>query len=388
MKIGNNLVGESHPAYFIADIASNHGGDIELAKELIHAAATAGAHAVKFQNFTAESLISNFGFENLKTEAEHQKKWKKSVYDSYDDASIPLSWTKELCEFAKKQGVDYFTSPYSIDLLEATKPFLDAIKIGSGDLTYHALVAEAAKIDLPLLVATGASDMQEVAALINVIRRYKKEYVLMQCNTNYTASSRDTGDDIKNRFNCINLRVLDTYKKEFPEAILGLSDHTHGSLTVLGAIGIFGARAIEKHFTLDNSQEGQDHSFSMNHIEWKTMMEQTNEVQNQINNSLGFEQRVDIVKDISGEDYMLDIALGSNIKKVEANEEATVQVQRRSICASKELDKEHIISDKDLVCLRPAPIGSLLPYEVEKLIGKRLNKSIAKGQNIILNDLK
>ena len=111
IQIKQKKVGPDYPVYFIADVASNHCGSLSQAKELIHACAESRVDAVKMQNFSAETIVSDYGFKNLSTVKTHQSGWKQSVFDSYKAASIPLEWTIELRELAEKLGLHYFTSP-------------------------------------------------------------------------------------------------------------------------------------------------------------------------------------------------------------------------------------------------------------------------------------
>jgi sialic acid synthase SpsE len=388
MKIRNRSIGEAHPTYFVADIAANHCGDLELAKELICTSARAGADAVKFQNFTAESLVSDFGFKNLKDQATHQSKWKTSVFDSYVSASIPLEWTPILQETAHSAGVDYFTSPYSVALLEGVISNIDAIKIGSGDITHIDLVEVAAKSSLPILIATGASTMEDVVFIMNIASKYTREICLMQCTTDYTASLSDNNDEVLDRYCNINLKVLETFQNKFPDVVLGLSDHTHGCLTVLGAVGLYGCSLVEKHFTLDNTKIGQDHSFSMTPVAWEEMVSKVRMLESRLTAESSFDTRMKHTVEVSGDHEAIEACLGDGVKRVMENETKTIIVQRRSICASGRLTKGRILERSDLVSLRPAPDGALAPRDVSKLIGKSLTRTIEKGENITVMDVK
>ena len=269
MKIGNKNIGVNHKPYFIADIATNHDGCIERAKSLIWQAAEAGADAAKFQNFSADTLVSNYGFENLDDINTHQKSWKSSVFDVYDRASLPLDWTDILRKTCIEANIDYFTSLYNLKDLYYLNKYVAAWKIGSGDITWHSIIEQCASTDKPIILATGASNIDEVKKAVKVIKKKKKSYVLLQCNTNYSGSLEN--------FSYIQLNVLKSYLKLFPEAILGLSDHTPGHSTVLGAIAL-GASVIEKHFTDDKTREGSDHPFSMEPREWKDMVDRSLEL--------------------------------------------------------------------------------------------------------------
>jgi sialic acid synthase SpsE len=350
--IGKNIISNSSKTYFIADIAANHDGKIERAKKLIYLAAEAGANAAKFQNFFAETIVSDVGFRLLKKKLSHQSKWKKSVFQVYKDAELPLSWTEELKKTCKHAGIDYFTAPYDTSIIKYLNKYVSAWKVGSGDITWHEHIIKIAKTLKPILIATGASNMEEIEIILQKIIKINKKIVLMQCNTNYTA-------DIKN-FKYINLNVLKCFKEKYPNIILGLSDHTPGHETVLGAISL-GAKVIEKHFTDSNSRYGPDHLFSMNPSSWKKMVIASRK---------------------------LEDALGSNNKVVELNEKFTVILQRRCIRAKKVIKKGEKIKKKNLCFLRPCPKNSLRPFEYYKVINKKAKKKINFHEIINLNNIR
>ena len=351
-KIGSKKVGLDFPSYFIADIAANHDGDLNKAIDLIYSCAEAGANAAKFQHFSAETIVSDIGFRNLNRKyLSHQKKWKKSVFEVYKDASINLEWTSKLKKACKKAKIDFLSTPYSYYLADHLFKYIPAYKIGSGDVNWLEFISYIAKKNKPLLVATGATNINEVNKLIKLIYKINKKIVLMQCNTNYT------GD--KNNLKYINLNVLKTYKKRFPNIILGLSDHTFGHSSVLGAISL-GARVIEKHYTLDNNLNGPDHYFSMNPNTWQEMIKRSRE---------------------------LESCLGTDIKKVESNERSTVIIQRRSAHAKRDIYKKKKITKNDIEFLRPSPKNSFKPNEIKLIIGKKTKKFIPKGSTIFYKDV-
>ncbi len=346
IQIEGKAIGKNQPTYFIADVAANHDGDLGRAKELIYLCAEAGADAAKFQHFTADTIVSDEGFKSLGGQQSHQLKWKKSVFDVYQDASIDQDWTPILKETCDKAGITFLTSPYSYELVDKVDDFLSAYKIGSGDITWLGIVDYIASKGKPVLLASGASTMDEVDIAMSTLLNRTDDIVLMQCNTNYTAS-------LKN-FKYINLNVLKAYGKKYPDTILGLSDHTPGHATVLGAVTL-GARVIEKHFTDDTTREGPDHKFSMDFNAWKDMVDRTRELEN---------------------------SLGIQTKKVEDNELETVILQRRAIRIKKDLVIGDVIREDDLEFLRPCPKDALPPYELDKTLGKRVTKDIKSGDYI------
>jgi N-acetylneuraminate synthase len=343
---GRFKVGGSNPAYFIADIAANHNGDLGKAKELIYLCAEAGANAAKFQNFRAETIVSDYGFRALGSQKSHQASWRKSVVDVYRDASLPMEWTETLRATCDQAGIDYFTSPYDPELIPQLSKYVCAWKLGSGDITWHQEIELLARDRKPLFIATGASTMDDVRGAMAVASRHSDKIVLMQCNTNYTASVEN--------FRHIALNVLKAYAREFPGSVLGLSDHTPGHATVLGAVAL-GARAIEKHFTDDTNQEGPDHRFSMDPASWRDMVDRTRE---------------------------LEAALGGEQKRVMDNERETYVLQRRAVRAVRNIAKGQVIDRASLTVLRPCPADALVPYELDRAVGVRAKRDIAAGDHI------
>jgi sialic acid synthase SpsE len=237
IKIGKHLIGEDQPTYFIADISANHDGDLDRAKLLIRLAKEAGADAAKFQNFRASKIVSDYGFNTMHQQVSHQANWKRSVFQVYSDASIPFDWTPTLKEECDKVGIDYFSSPYDFEAVDFLDPFVPAHKIGSGDIDWLEMLEYIARKGKPVIVSSGAADIGDVQRAVHTLLAINPQIVLLQCNTNYTASPVN--------FEHINLRVLQTYCTMFPQVVLGLSDHTHGHATVLGAVAL-GARVIGK----------------------------------------------------------------------------------------------------------------------------------------------
>lgn len=352
IKFGNRIIGQGEAPYFVADIGANHDGSLERAFKLIELAKEAGADAAKFQNFKADQIVSKIGFDSMGVQVGHQANWKKSVYEVYKDASISKGWTPLLKQKCEEVGIDYFTSPYDIESVDHVDPYVDIYKIGSGDITWLEIVEYIASKKKPVLIATGASDINDVVRAINTVEKYTSDIVLMQCNTNYTLDL--------DKYRYVNLNVLKTFSQRFPDAILGLSDHTVGHATVLGAIAL-GAVIIEKHFTDSNSNEGPDHKFAMNPKSWRLMVDNANEL------------------------YQ---SLGDGIKRIEENEMDAKVVQRRCLRAARDMEIGEVIKKENLEALRPAPENSFNPYEIDKLIGKRLEKPIKKGEHLTNNNIK
>jgi sialic acid synthase SpsE len=351
IKIGTHTIGSYYPTYFIADIAANHDGDLDRAKFLIRLAKEAGADAAKFQNFRAPKIVSDYGFSSMDGQVSHQSSWKKSVFQVYQDASIPFEWTPILKEECDKLEIDYFSSPYDFEAIDMLDPYVPAFKIGSGEIDWIEAIERIAHKGKPVILATGASTIGEVQRAVHAILNINPQLILLQCNTNYTAS--------RENYDHIHLNVLKAYGTMFPEVILGLSDHTHGNATVLGAVAL-GARVIERHFTDDNDRVGPDHKFALNPHNWAHMVEETRQ---------------------------LDSALGSTDKFVAGNEKDTAVVQRRCLRAAREIKSGEVFTRQMIDVLRPATLGAILPSEIEAVIGTRAILDIPYGKELRWTDL-
>ena len=349
--IGGRLVGSGQPTYFIADIAANHDGDLERAKLLMTLAKEAGADCAKFQHFRAEHIVSDHGFKALGGQQSHQATWKKSVFEVYRDASLPWSWTEPLALHARDIGIEFMSAPYDIEAVHHLDPWSNAFKIGSGDINHLDELEAIARLGKPVLIASGASDLDDVDRAIELLRSYRVPTCLMQCNTNYTGNLENIGH--------VNLRVLEQFAERYPDVVLGLSDHTPGHVTVLGAVAL-GARVVEKHFTDDTSRVGPDHGFSMDPRTWREMVDATR---------------------------MLEAALGDGRKKIEPNERETVVLQRRCVRAARDLPADHVLTAEDVEILRPAPVDAIPAHEAARVRGRTLVRALAFGECVTWADL-
>ncbi len=344
-------LGSDKPIYFIADIGANHDGILSRAIDLIHLAAQSGASAAKFQHFKAETIVSKHGFNSLDNIKSHQSSWKKSVFEVYKEASINPSWTPVLKEECDKAGIAFFTSPYSKEIVDEIDEYVPAYKIGSGDITWIELIEYIAAKNKPYILATGASVIDDVVRAVEAGLAINPNLCLMQCNTNYTGSMEN--------FHHIHLNVLKLYKKLYPDLLLGLSDHTSGHATVLGAVAL-GARVIEKHFTDDCKRLGPDHSFAMDPSAWREMVDRSRE---------------------------LDLALGSEEKFIADNEKQTAILQRRALRVNRNINAGEKIISQYIESLRPCPEDGIPPYELNNIVEKRINRNLLEGDYIKWADL-
>jgi len=352
ITIDGRLIGSKKPVYFIADIAANHDGDIDRARKLIELAKSSGADAVKFQHHDVRKYVSDKGFKSLGGKFSHQEKWDRSVYDIYKEAQVPLDWTDQLKRFCDDLNITFFTTPYDLDMVDYVDTFVPAYKIGSGDVAWYAMLDKIASKGKPVLFSTGASSIVEVINAHERISRITSDMLLMQCNTNYTASTEN--------YRYVNLNVLKLYAGLFPTTVLGLSDHTHGSETVLGAVAL-GARAIEKHFTDDTARNGPDHAFSMDPCSWTAMVRSTR---------------------------LLELALGDGTKRVEDNEAETVVLQRRSIRVIRNIREGERITRGDIEFQRPCPKDAIQPNDFKFVLGRIVKRDVVEGDCLKIEDFR
>ena len=344
IKFKNKLVGENQSCYIIAEIGSNFDGSLTKAKKLIKLAKFSGADAVKFQVFTAEELIIRQGFEQ---KTAFQAKWKNSVWNTYKKAEFPRKWHKELNEFSKKIGIHFFTSPWdfeAVDMLDELNP--PAIKIGSGDITYLEILKYIGSKKRPVILATGASTIQEVENAVKAIKSTgNQQIILLHSVTQYPSPIEDA-----------NLLVLEELRKKF-QLNVGYSDHSPGSLVALASVTL-GAKVIEKHFTDNPNLSGPDHPHSMDPKSF-----------------------ADMVKNIK----LLEKALGDGIKKIENSERETKIIQRRGVWTIKPIAKGEKFNENNLKVLRP--VLGIPATEYNSILGKRSKKKFKAYQVIKKTDL-
>lgn len=345
IKIGNKIIGDTHPTYFIAEIGANFDGSIEKAKHLIDAAKKAGADCAKFQTFSTPRIVSEGGFSHMQLKGVHGS-WGRTVSEVFKDAEFPVAWHKEIADYCKVVGIDFSTSPYfkeAVDLcVDLDVPF---IKIGSGDITWLEMLDYIARKGKPVMLATGDATMSEIDEAVRTIEATgNKDLVLMQCITNYLS-----------KIESANVNVLKTYQSAF-DVLTGYSDHAPGHVVALASV-VIGGRVIEKHFTLNKTDKGPDHPHSMEPQEFRFMVDSIREVER---------------------------AMGSTRKEVVAEEGETVYVQRRCLYAKQDLKKGHIMTSEDIDILRPA-LG-IPPKFKPMIIGKECKEDIVKGQPLFWNN--
>lgn len=339
IRIGNKLIGHGHPTYIIAEIGANFDKSIDKAKRLIDAAKKAGADCAKFQTFSTPKIVSEGGFSRMKLEGVHGS-WGRTVSEVFKDAEFPREWHQEILDYCKQIEIDFSTSPYdfeAVDLCEKLDvPF---IKIGSGDITWLEMLEYIARKGKPMMLATGDATLSEIDEAVRTIEATgNTNLVLMQCITNYPS-----------KIDSANVNVLKTYQAAF-DILTGYSDHSPGPVVALASV-VLGGCVIEKHFTLNKTDNGPDHPHSMNPVEFRLMADYVREIER---------------------------AMGSTRKEVVEEEGETVFVQRRCLYAKRNIPVGKIIEAEDIDELRPA-LG-IPPKFKNIIIGRTAKVNIELGQ--------
>ncbi len=335
MLIEEKKIGLDAPIFLIAEAGVNHNGNISLAKKLIDEAVNSKVDAVKFQTFKAEELMlkstSKVEYQKVKTDPDENFYQMIKKYELSDDNFSSLS------EYCRKKGIIFLSTPFddsSVELLE--KLNVAAYKISSGDMNNFPFLKSICSKRKPILLSTGMATMEEVRESVNFIKSNNiNKIVVFQCTTNYPAPYED-----------VNLNVIETYRQEFPNILIGFSDHSLGIEASIGAAAM-GVKVIEKHFTLDKDMMGPDHRASLNPEELKLW-----------------------VKSIRN----LEKALGVYNKIPSKIELEIAKKARKSIVSINEIKEGDLLSTENISIKRPG--SGISPKNFEKLIGKKVKKNI------------
>lgn len=336
-NLAGRLIGPGRPCFIIAEAGVNHNGDLDLARRMIDAAASAGADAVKFQTFSAERIASPNA-----PKAEYQKRsggGEQSQFEMLKALELTPDDHRALMDHCRGAGVIFLSSPFdeqSADLLAELG--VAGYKIPSGELTNWPYLAHVAAKGKPMIVSTGMADLNEVAAALAVIEAAgDPPLALLHCVSAYPADPAG-----------VNLRAMLALEGEFGRPV-GFSDHTQGLAVALAAAAL-GATVIEKHFTLDRSLPGPDQTASIEP-----------------------DQLAELVAGVR----TVESALGDGRKRPTPEEENTAAVARKSLFAARDLAAGEVIGPADLISLRPGT--GISPARRDEIIGRRVKADIAAG---------
>lgn len=335
------------PTLIIAEAGVNHNGNISLAKELVMAAAEAGADYVKFQTFKAEKIVSKKA-----QQASYQIKNagdSGGQFEMLKKLELDLDSHHLLMEEAEKNGIKFLSTAFDLESIEMLdKLDLGLWKIPSGEITNLPYLESIGKRTAPIVMSTGMSNLEEIEDALNILYAAganKDQITVLHCNTEYPTPMKD-----------VNLRAMSTIAGKFDIAV-GYSDHTLGIEVPVAAVAL-GAICIEKHFTLSRTMPGPDHKAS---LEPKELNEMVAMIRN------------------------IEQALGSDEKVPSPSEEKNISIARKSVHLSKNLEEGKVLEASDLIMLRPG--DGISPMKLDELIGKKINKSLLAGHKLSLSDL-
>lgn len=346
MRVMGKDISENAPTFIVAEAGVNHNGNIKLARQLIDGAANAGADAIKFQTWKTKNIILK-DVEMVQYQKENTR-LEESQFEMLEKLELPYDWHFELKEYAEKLGLVFFSTMEdreSVDFLmnELKMPL---IKVGSGDLTNYSLLKYAASFRKPMILSTGMATLGEIDEAVRIVRgEGVEDIVLLQCTTQYPCPYSD-----------INLKAMESLNKAF-RVTVGFSDHSLGIECAIAAVAM-GAKCIEKHLTLDKSMQGPDHKASLDPKEFAEMVRSIRNIEK---------------------------ALGDGLKRPMPCELENKKSVTRKIVASKDINKDKILDESNLVFKR-ANYGLDAKY-YQLVNGKRTNKHIAKDAIITLNML-
>ncbi|MEE3744931.1 N-acetylneuraminate synthase [Campylobacter porcelli] len=328
--------------YIIAEAGVNHNGSLDIAKALIDEAYRAGADAVKFQTFKAENLASKTALK-----ASYQKQTTNANQSQYDMLkSLELSYDDhvELISHAKSLGIDFLSTAFDIDSANMLYELgIKSFKIPSGEITNLPLLRTIAKFQKPIILSTGMATMSEISDALSILTQYTKleNITILHANTQYPTPFCD-----------VNLKAMNSIGAEFGVKF-GYSDHTLGIYVPIGAVAL-GASVIEKHFTLDKTQNGPDHKASLEPNELKMM--------------------VDGIR-------AMEVSLGDGIKRPSPSEIENINIVRKSIVAKRDIIKGEILNEQNITTKRSLLIG-ISPMKWDKVIGQIAKKDYKKDEII------
>lgn len=338
IKIGERLIGAGNAPLLIAEMSGNHNQSLERALKIVEAAAEAGAHALKLQTFTPETMTLNLQDEEFFISDTSSLWYGQTVYELYQKAQTPWEWHKPLFERARQLGMLAFSSPFdetAVDFLETLN--VPCYKIASFEVTDIPLIKKVAATGKPLIMSTGMATIAELDESVKVAREAGcKELILLKCTSTYPASPEYS-----------NILTI-PHMKELFNCQVGLSDHTMGVGVALAAVA-HGATVIEKHFTLSRNDGGVDSSFSLEPAEFTNLVTEVERAWKSIGK----------------------IFYGPTVA------EARAVTRRRSIYLSEDVKKGDILTKSNMKCIRPG-LG-LPPKYYSSLLGKSLKCDAKKG---------
>jgi N-acetylneuraminate synthase/sialic acid synthase len=340
LTIDGVRIDDASDAWVIAEIGNNHQGSVEKCREMFRAAKEAGASAVKLQKRDNRSLYTREMFDKP---YEHENSFGRTYGEHREFLEFDKAQYLDLQTYARQLGITFFATAFDIpsaDFLAALD--MPAYKMASGDLKSIPLLVHVAKLGKPMIVSTGGGTIDDVRRAYDAIMPINQQLAILQCTAAYPVEFED-----------LDLRVIETYARLFPDVVVGLSAHDNG-IAMATVAYVLGARIIEKHFTLNRAMKGTDHAFSLEPVGLKKMVRDLKRVR---------------------------IAMGDGQKKVHASEAPAVRKMGKALVAARDLPAGHVLADGDVAIKSPA--DGLPPFELPRVLGRRLKQPLSADDFIV-----
>lgn len=342
--IDGQEISEDSNCYVIAEIGHNHQGNMETARELFRAAKECGANAVKLQKRDNRALYTR---EMFNKSYENENSFGNTYGEHREFLEFGLSEYQQLKDYARELGITFFATAFdfpSADFL--AKLDTPAFKIASGDLRNIPLLKYVAGFQKPMVVSTGGGTIDDVKRAYDAVMPINTQLCILQCTAGYPCA-----------FEEMNLRVISTFREQFPDIVVGLSSHDNGIAMVVAAY-VLGARVIEKHFTLNRAMKGTDHAFSLERAGLRR-----------------------VVRDLQ----RARVALGDGVKATYSSERAPLLKMGKKLVAARDLPANHVLGLDDVAIKSPS--DGTPPYELDRVLGRKTVRPLSEDENILFDDL-
>jgi len=339
LRIENVDIGDSTDCYVIAEIGHNHQGSVAKAREMFLEAQRVGAHAVKLQKRDNRSLYTE---EMFNKPYENENSFGPTYGAHREALEFGRDEYKELKDYAAELGITFFATAFdhpSADFLAELD--MPAYKLASGDLRNTPLLEHVAGFQKPVILSTGGATLDEVRVAVETVLKINPQLCLLQCTASYPTPAEE-----------MNLRVIETFRDEFPDVVVGLSDHYNGIAMAVAAY-VLGARVIEKHFTLNHTMKGTDHAMSLEPIGMHKM-----------------------IRDLQ----RAAKALGDGTKRTLPSETPALVKMGKSLFAARDLPQGHRLALSDVAIKSPG--GGVPPSQIKSVIGRTLTKSLKRDEQL------
>lgn len=339
LVLDNTDIDDSTDCYVIAEVGHNHGGDLETCKAMFRAAKEAGAHAVKLQKRDNRTLYTR---ETYEKPYENENSYGPTYGLHREALEFGKPEYTELQRYCKELGISFFSTAFDIpsaDFLEELDT--PAYKIASGDVKTIPLLQHVARFGKPVILSTGGAAVEDVRRAADAILAINRRLCILQCTAGYPA-----------RFEELDLRVIETFRREFPDTVIGLSSHDNGIAMAVAAY-VLGARVVEKHFTLNRAMKGTDHAFSLEPQGLRKM-----------------------VRDLG----RARVAMGDGVKRVHPREGAPILKMGKKLVAARDLDAGTVLRPEHIAMKCPG--DGLSPRFFEGLLGRTLKKPVREDENL------